>query len=284
MLIKGALCLQGGAMRSVFTDGVIDCLIDNNIDIENVFGISAASKDMMYYPMHQKRAAFECNLMTVKDPNTFNMANALLGKPVIDSNYFIQNIRNKFFPYDMDKIKNSKMNLFIGATNIETGEIEYFTKDDSDIDKTIEASCSLPVIQPIIEIRDNKYLDGGIAENIPFNTAIKRGFDKIVVVSTRERGFVDTNNMANIQETFYQMKYSSYPKLFNRLMNLANNYNKELEQMDELEKSGRIFVLRPSKDFGVERLERDTNKLEALYNDGYNTCQKNLEALLNYLK
>lgn len=284
MKFNEALCLQGGAMRSVFTDGVLDCLIDNNIDILNVFGISAASKDMVYYPLHQKLFAYKANVSAMSDPNVYNMSNVLLGKSVFDREYFVTNIRDKEFPYNISDIVNSDFNLYIGATNINTGKIEYFDKNFSPLDDAITASCSVPVLFPTVKINNNEYLDGGICENIPFQEAIRRGFKKIIVVTTREKGYRDKINKEDPKDFFFKMKYRNYPKLLSLLENLETNYNNEMDLLDKLEEEGKVFVIRPTSTNSFDRFEQNLEKLSNLYNDGYNTCQRNIEKLFNYLK
>ena len=284
MVFDCNLCLQGGAMRSVFTDGVLDCLIDNNILFKNIYGISASSKDMFYYAAMDKESAYKANILCATDPNTFNMSNALLGKPVINTKYYIEEIRNKKYPYNLDKINELGINLYIGCTNIDSISIEYFKAPCDNLDLKIEASCSLPVIQPIIEIDNKRYLDGGIVENIPLSEALKNN-KKIIVVTTREKGFKSIESQTSaIENQFIKMTYQDNQALVNKLLNRNNDYDMELKNLDELESKNQVFVIRPSVAPNISRLERDTNKLKELYQDGYNTMLKNLEKLFSYLK
>lgn len=284
MTFDSILCLQGGAMRSVFTDGVLDALLDNNIMFKTIYGVSASSKDMFYYASNQKGVAYKANLECAKDPNIFNMANALMGKPVIDSVYYFKEIRDKKYPYHIEKIKENGIDLYIGCTNIDTMEEVYFKANGPDLDKKIEASCSLPVIQPVINIDGANYLDGGIIENVPLSDALKQN-KKIIVVTTRERDYVPTQSSEEgLVNGFINMRYADRPLLRDKLLNRNSDYVKEFEQISSLEASYKLFVIRPSKPTNVDRLERDETKLKVLYQDGYNTCIKQLENLFNYLK
>jgi predicted patatin/cPLA2 family phospholipase len=283
MKFNAALCLQGGAMRSVFVDGVLDCLIDNNIDILNVFGISASSKDMIYYPTHQKLFAYKANINSINDEKMYNMSNLLLGKPVFNMEHY-KEFRDKNYPYKIEEIRDSDFNLYIGASNTRTCEIEYFDKYTSSLDDAILASCSIPVLFQEVNINEHYYLDGGLCENIPFMTAIKKGFDKVIVVATREKGYRDIKPKNDPKDLFVKLKFQNNPNLLSKILNVSSNYNSEMDLLDKLEDEGKIFVLRPNTTKDFDRFEKDNNKLSQLYNDGYNTCLRNLEHLLTYLK
>lgn len=284
MIFDSILVLQGGAMRSVFTDGVLDAFLQNNIMFKTIYGVSASSKDMFYYASGQEGVAYKANLECAKDPNTFNMSNALLGKPVIDSAYYFNEIRDKKYPYHIEKIIENNIDLYITCCDIDEMKAVYFKAPCDNLDKKIEASCSLPVIQPIVEIDSKHYLDGGIVENVPLSKALLDN-KKIIVVTTREDDYKAEENKTNgLENTFINLKYQDRPELVQKLLNRNSDYNKEMENLKNLEKDGRVFVLRPTSTKDFDRLERDENKLIALYLDGYNTALKQIEALFEYLK
>ena len=281
MEFKAALCLQGGAMRCVFTAGVLDAFIDNNIEFCDVYGISAATKDMQYYPTKQRGYAYKGDVEAALDNNVFNLANVMLGKPVINDDYYIKEIRDKKFPLDNELLQASKCKLHVGCTNIETCEIEYFEKDDPQFLESMKASCALPVLQPVVDIRGKKYLDGGCSEPVPYKSAMKDGFDKIVVVLTREKGFREDENDSKFN-LFYRMKYMNYPKFIELLDKQNKLFNESYDELDQLEKEGKIIVIRPSYKTDVDRLEKNIEKLQKLYQDGYNEGLKALNKFVNY--
>ena len=283
MLFNAALCLQGGAMRSVFLCGVLDAFMDNNIDFSDVYGISAGSKEMQYYPGHQRGVAMSANLAIAKDPKVFDMANLLMGNPVMDSYYYLEEIRNKKFPLDESALKESPIRLHIGTTNIRNCEIEYFTKDDPNFIDAMIASCAIPVLQPATNINGNEYLDGGCVEPIPYRQALKDGFNKIVVVQTREKGYRD-REIASKFGLFLHMKYRDNPNFVKLLENNDKLSNEFYDEIDKLEEEGKIIVIRPSYNVDVDRLERDIDKLNKLYQDGYNEGIKALNKFIDYFK
>lgn len=284
MIFDSILVLQGGAMRSVFTDGVLDAFLQNNIMFKTIYGVSASSKDMFYYASLEEGIAYKANLECAKDPNTFNMSNAIFGKPVIDSAYYFNEIRDKKYPYHIDKIIENNIDLYITCCDIDEMKAVYFKAPCENLDKKIEASCSLPVIQPIVEIDSKHYLDGGILENIPLSKALLDN-KKIIVVTTREDDFKAEENKTNgLENTFISLKYQDRPELVQKLLNRNSDYNKEMENLKNLEKEGKVFVIRPTSTKDFDRLEREEAKLKALYLDGYNNCLKQIEALFEYLK
>ena len=282
MKFKSALCLQGGAMRGVFTAGVLDAFIDNDIEFSDVYGISSGSKAMQYYPSKQRGYSYMSDIEASKCENMFNMGNLILGLPVIDMDYYIKEIRNKKFPLDYKSVLESYTKLHIGCTNINTGKIEYFPSNDPNFLEALVASCSLPVLQPIVKIRDNEYLDGGLSETIPFKTAFNEGFDKVVSVSTRHKGYRAIEN--HTFDFAYSMKYANYPNLLSLLKNMHTKENEYYTELEKLESEGKMIVIRPSYEVDVDRLERDQNKLKRLYEDGYNQGLIAIKQFIDYFK
>ena len=282
MKFDAALCLEGGAMRGVFSDGVLDAFIDNDICFSSVYGVSSGAKAMQYYPTRQRGYAYKGDLESSQTESMFNLANIMLGKPVIDFSYYINEIRNKKYPLDYASLTQSETNLYIGATNIETGLIEWFKKDDQSFLEALCASCSLPVLQPEVNIRGKLYLDGGCAEPIPYVSAQKDGHKKIVVIATREYGYRGEENHA--YDFAFDMKYSRYPNFLNLVKNMTKIENEYFTRLEELEACGEILVIRPSVKPDCDRLERDKEKLERLYLDGYNEGKKAILKFIDYFK
>lgn len=270
-------------MRSVFTDGVLDCLMDHDIYFSDIYGISAASKDMVYYALKKKNEAFKLNLLTARDENVINLGNIIFGQSAFNSEYFFNVLQKNNYPIDYNSLKDLDINLYFGTTNFNLGKIEYFTNKDSNIKDSILASCSIPVIQKPVIINNNEYIDGGVCENIPFQTAIKNGFNKIVCISTREKGYRKTKESASKENMFINMKYGNDLNKLKLLTSVSDRYNEEFSKLDSLTDENKIFTIYLSKPCNVEHFEKDINKLEELYKDGYNQMEKNLEKLYKYL-
>lgn len=170
----------------------------------------------------------------------------------------------------------------IVATNCKTGEPEYFEKNQcKDILKVIRASSSLPLVTPIVNLNGEPYLDGGISDSIPIKKAIEDGYTKNIVVLTRTKAY---RKEPIKHKRIIKFKYKKYPKLVNKIFNRYKEYNETLDYIEDLEKEGKIIIIRPSKDLKVDRLEKNVDKLEALYNLGYNDAKQAYEDIKTMLK
>ncbi len=270
-------------MRSVFTDGALDCLMDHDIYFSDVYSVSAASKDMVYYLLGKKKESLNLNLLCCKDENVINLGNVLFGKSAFNSEYFFNNLQKNNYPVNYDALKNSDINFYIGATNLNTHKIEYFTKENENLEKCILASCSIPVVQQPVNINNNLYVDGGVCENIPFSTALESSSNKVVCIATREKGYRKSAEAASKENFFINMKYRNEPETLKLLTSVTERYNEEMDNLDKLTEEGKLFTIYLSKPTDVDHFEKDEQKLRDLYNDGYNQMEKNIEQLLKYL-
>ena len=187
-MYKAALVLQGGAMRGVYTSGVLDVLIDNALELEAIYGISAGAKNSQYYISKQRGEAIKVDLFCMNNRKSISLRNLIFEDGVISADYYNNYIMKELAPLN-ENFNLSTQKYYIGATNCLTGEIHYFEKSNCDLRKAIVASCSMPLAQSMAIIDDVPYLDGGISEAIPLEKAILDGYDKIVVVLTREKGY-----------------------------------------------------------------------------------------------
>ena len=185
--------------------------------------------------------------------------------------------------FEFDVFRNSKVDFYVTITNVHTGKAEYIKVDDLEKGDNLEylrASGSMPLVSRIVKIGQNEYLDGGIADSIPVREADSMDYDKIVVVLTRPLGYRKTkSNML-----LYRLIYNKYPKLLSTLEERYNKYNDTLTYIDEKRKEDDIFVIQPTQDLKVKRLEKDVAKIEALYELGVSDAKNNLEGLETYLK
>ena len=191
-------------------------------------------------------------------------------------------VPNELLPFDYDAFAAYPGEVEAAVTNIHTGKAEYLTvprgKEMRDI---VVASCSLPVLFQPVKIGRRYYLDGGIADSIPYQHALKQGCDKLVVVLTRERGYVKkTERAVRLTDGLYHR----YPKIVEALDSRAERYNASMKELIELEKEGKVFVIAPETTFGVGRTETDAVKLRRLYDEGVRIAGEQTEALREYLK
>lgn len=281
-MYEAGIILEGGGMRGFFTAGVLDCLMDNDIYFKNIYGVSAGACHACSYASRQRGRAFEINTRYRGDKRYAGLYSLVTTGNYFGKEFQLNEIPNHLNMYDYEAFKNSGVNFYAVATNCDTGSAEYLKIDDmkKEIDK-IWASSSLPMISRIVEIDGKKYLDGGVSDSIPVSRAIKDGNKKVIVVLTRD---VNYRKKKNEMLPIMKIKYRKYPKLVEAIENRHRIYNKTLAYIRKLEKDGKIVVIRPEKQVEIGRLEKDTKKLKALYDEGYNTAKENINKLKAYLE
>lgn len=280
--MKTALVLEGGAMRGLYTSGVLDVFMDNHIDFDCTVGVSAGALIGSNYVSNQKGRTASININYCKDSNYIGLGAIRNSKGLVGFNYLFGEIGRKQQPFDEETFYNSNKRFVIGATNCNTGKTEYFEKNEKDIYKILQASSSMPLVSRIVRIKGQPYLDGAIDCNIPIDWALEQGFEKIVVVLTRDKDYRKqpvTNRVKKIYETVYKQ----YPNLVKAICERPEKYNKTYEEIKNLEQKGRIMVFQPQTAVKVSRLERDKEKLEKLYQQGISEAKQKLDELKEYL-
>lgn len=278
--MKTALVLQGGGVRGAYTSGVLDQMMIENITFDALYGVSAGAKNSQYFISHQIGEALKVDLFCISNKKAISFHNLIFEGGIISADYYNNYIMKEYAPLN-DEFYKSTTKFYVGATNIITGEMKYFEKSSSDVRKAVTASCSIPLVQKIAKIDNNLYLDGGIAEAVPISDALNN-YDKIVVVLTRPFGYREKENpKLNLA---FKLKYKKYPLLLDLLLTQTERFNKQMDEIDELEKEGKIVVIRPSKQFSMGILEKDEKKIIDLYEMGKQDLIDKLELVKNITK
>lgn len=275
------LILEGGGMRGLYTAGVLDFFIENNYEFKDVFGVSAGACHACSYLSKQKGRAFRINVDYIDDKRYGGVANWLKTGEFFNKDMHINIIPNELDLYDYEAFNKSKSNFYAVATNCVTGKAECLKITDMkrDID-AVWASSSLPLMAKAMKFRGGTYMDGGIADPIPIDKSIDMGNKKNVVVLTRQAGYRKTEDKAN---KLIKKKYKEYPHMVSSMEKRHIVYNDTLDFIEKGEKEGSIFVIRPSENPNIGRLEKNRKKLEHIYEMGYNNAKKANERLIAYL-
>lgn len=283
-MIKAALVLEGGALRGMYTSGVLDTFLKNNMEFECVTGVSAGALNAMSYISKQPGRSAKINLEYCDDPRYIGRKAFIKNKGIIGYDYLFGDISENKVPFDFKSFENTNQRFVIVTTNCEKAETEYLERSNcNDLFKAAQASSSMPLASAMVEINNNHYLDGAVTTSIPVKWALEQGYEKIVVVLTRDKTYrkpMITNKMKKL----YKLAYHKYPELIEKLNTMPERYNRLQEELLELEKEGRIFIIRPEKEVTVSRLEKDKTKLENLYKEGIVEAERKLESLKEYLK
>ena len=284
-LIPAALVLEGGATRGVFTSGVLDFLMEKDFYTTDVIGVSAGACNAIDYVSRQIGRTKKCMIHKEKE-NDFYLGLRKMGKEksVMDMDLIFDQYPKKLIPFDFDTYFKSEMNCEQVVTNCETGKAEYLDEREEKerLLKICRASSSMPLAAPIVRIDGTPYLDGGLADSVPIQRALEKGKEKIIVILTRNEGY--RKKKPSIGEArIYRAAYKKYPNLVRTILRRPYIYNKQMERIEQLEKQGEIFVLRP-KIRTIGRLEKDYDRLTSFYEHGYVQMKEEYERLLEYLK
>lgn len=283
-MIKAALVLEGGALRGMYTSGVLDTFLKNNMEFECVAGVSAGALNAMSYISKQPGRSAKINLEYCDDPRYIGRKAFIKNKGIIGYDYLFGDISENKVPFDYKSFENTNQRFIIVTTNCEKAETEYLEKSNcNDLFKAAQASSSMPLASAMVEINNNHYLDGAVTTSIPVKWALEQGYEKVVVVLTRDKTYRKPI-LSNKMKKLYKLAYHKYPKLIEKLNTMPERYNKLQDEIIDLEKEGKIFIIRPEKEVTVSRLEKDKEKLENLYKEGIAETEKNLDALKEYLE
>lgn len=275
--MKTAIVCEGGGMRGVFTAGVLQSFLEADFVADALIGVSAGASNGCSYVSKQKGRGRRTNIDYCGDKRYLSIGNFLRDGSIFGMDFVFGELPQKLDPFDFATFEASPCNFYAGATDVHTGQIHYFGKQDMDKDFTpIRASCSLPMLSNIVQFQGHEYLDGGIAEPIPVNKALQEGCDKIIVILTRERGYVKKPQSFR---TLYSRQYRKYPA-FVRAMDLRHVvYNQTLREIAQLEKQGIVSVIAPPAPLPVDRFGQDKQKMITSYTIGMDCGQKALQTL-----
>lgn len=261
------LVLEGGGMRGVFTSGVLDAFMKNERYFRYVVAVSAGACNGMSYISRQPRRARISNIDMLVKYDYLGVRRLVTHGCIYDPELLYERFPNEIVPFDYDTYFDNASTFEMVTTNCLTGRAEYLS-ELSDRRRAIDiahASSSLPYVCKMIYVDGVPMLDGGIVDSIPVARAMERGHRFNVVVCTRNRGYRSTGRDRKIPRFIYR----SYPRLRVALSRRIAAYNEQLALVERLEDEGRIVCIRPQRPMDVERMTKDANKLEALYEEGF---------------
>ena len=281
---KATLVLEGGATRGVFTSGVLDLLMEKEIYTSHVIGVSAGACNALSYVSRQPGRTRDYMIPKEKDLGYYyGIRDFVKEKSIMNMDMIFDRYPKEIYPFDFDTYFKSEIECQLVTTNCVTGKAEYMTerKDRERLMKICRASCSMPLLTPIVNVDGVPYLDGGLADSVPIRRAESMENEKIVVVLTKNAGYRKQTVSKGMQK-IYRRAYRSYPALIRTIFRRSFEYNKTMNYLDQLEKKGKVFVIRPQVK-PVSRLERNTETLHAFYEHGYKLMERKLDALMEYL-
>lgn len=265
------LVLEGGGMRGTFTSGVLDYMMDNDIEFNYGIGVSAGACNGVSYVSRQRGRAKFSNIDLLDKYRYIGINHLIRTGSIIDMDMLYNRFTEEILPFDYNSYFARPMRFEMVTTDCLTGKPCYMEEhaDKRRLIDIVKASASLPYVCPICRVDNHPMLDGGIVDSIPLKRAISQGYERNIVILTRNKGYRKKEKTFKLPAFIYH----KYPRLREALKQRSITYNRQLELVERLEAEGRIIVIRPQKPVQVDRMERNVQKLTALYNEGY-ACAK----------
>ncbi|MBN6189395.1 patatin family protein [Aneurinibacillus sp. BA2021] len=277
---RTGLVLEGGGMRGVYSGGVLDYFIEQNLYFPYVIGVSAGACHGSSYVAKQKGRNRKVTIDYINHPQYISYRNLFREKSLFGMNLIFDELPNRLVPFDFATFYASPQTFVVGTTDCVTGEPVYFSKDEADMLPVLRASSSLPFVSPVVTIDGKPLLDGGVSDPIPIRRAMADGNERNIIILTRNKGY---------EKKAFKMKwlagkvYRNYPGLVECLVRRHAVYNETLALIERLEREGRAFVIRPTRPIEVDRMEKDKEKLGRLYDQGYEDAARMGDALAKWL-
>ncbi|MBR3987959.1 MAG: patatin family protein [Clostridia bacterium] len=281
--MKKGLVLEGGAMRGMFSAGVMDVLMENGIEFDGLVGVSAGAVFGCNYKSKQIGRTIRYNMKYIKDPRYCSFRSLIKTGDMFGKDFCYNKIPNELDVFDNDTFKSNPLKFYVVATDINTGKAIYKPIDSAD-EKGLEymrASASMPLVSTIISIDGKELLDGGITDSVPLEFFINKGYEKNLAVLTQPKGYIkEKNSLIPIMK----LSLRKYPKLIDAMANRHILYNNQIEYAENAEKLGKAFIIRPKEKLPIGRLEKNPETLRKVYDLGRQEALDNLDKLKEYLK
>lgn len=281
--MKIGLVLEGGAMRGMFTAGILDVFMEEGIGVDGVIGVSAGAAFGVNYKSGQIGRAVRYNMRFCNDRRYCGFWSLLRTGNIFSPDFAYGEVPMKYDKFDFDAYRRNPMPFYLVATDVETGEPVYHEYDADSNDKFdwIRASASMPLVSQPVKIGGRKLLDGGISDAIPLRYFESIGYKRNIVILTQPDEY---EKKENALLWLIRLVYRKFPRLVKVLEERHLRYNETLRYLKERENAGDIFVLRPQKALPVSRVEKNPAKLRETYEIGREAARSRLNEIKAFLR
>lgn len=278
--MKG-LVLEGGTFRPIFSSGVMDALLSEDIMLPYCIGVSAGISDGVSYISKQKGRNLEIVQKYRNDKRYIGKRNYRKSRSLFGLDFVFGEIPNVLVPFDMQTFMRYEGRCIVGVTNAATGRAEYMDARDMDEQYSmLRATCAMPLFFPAIDVNGGKYYDGGISDPVPVSKALEDGCDKVLVVLTQPKGF--RKRLGKYDRIGARVLARKYPAMSEAILSRPDRYNEVVETCERLEREGRVMILRPN--YRLNSFESDVHKLEASYWHGYRMTREKINRIRKFLE
>ena len=279
--MKLGLVLEGGAMRGMYTAGVLDVLLDGQIEVQGVIGVSAGAVFGVNFLSRQRGRVIRYNKRCNGDKEYMGVRQLLKTGNLVSTDFAYGTVPRELDPFDDETFQACGVPFYAGVTSLDSGKIEYMqVKSVLEQMDVLRASASMPFLSRPVELHGKRYLDGGVADSIPFQKMLELGHDRLIVVLTRDRSYVK----APMPAAAVKLWYGRYRGFSQALLHRHEEYARSVRQLEVLEQLGAAFVFRPSEPITIGRMEKDPEKLQAVYELGIADGRRGRAALKEFLE
>ena len=276
------LVLEGGAMRGLFTAGVMDVMMEHGVEVDGVIGVSAGAAFGCNYKSHQPGRVIRYNLKYCRDWRYCSFRSLLLTGDLFGAAFCYRSLPGTLDPFDNETFDHSPSSFWVVCTDVETGMPVYRRCDRAgdECSDWIRASASMPLVSRVVELEGGKYLDGGIADSIPLRAFEKLGFERNIVILTQPEGFVKQPSRGM---GLMRWALRRYPKVVEKLADRHVRYNQDVAYAHSRERDGAALVICPEETLNIGRVEHDPTKMRAVYELGRKAGEQRLKDIVAFV-
>lgn len=277
------LILEGGAMRGLFTAGVLDVFMENGVAFDGAIGVSAGAVFGCNFKSHQIGRTLRYNLRFCREWRYCSLRSLLLTGDLYGAKFCYYTLPLELDKYDYDAYAADPMPFYVVCVDTETGEAVYQRCDRADgvYRDWFRASASMPLASRPVEIGGRTYLDGGVADSVPIRYFESIGYERNVVILTQPKGYVKKPSKGL---PVMKRLLKKYPNMVRALERRHVVYNETSAYVAQREDEGAALVIRPEKALDMSRTEHDPAKLQAAYDEGRRAGEKHLQSVREFLK
>lgn len=277
---KTALVLEGGAMRGMYSAAVLDVLMEEGIKVDAIYATSAGVLFGVNYISGQRGRAIRYNKRFSRDKRYMGIYSLVTSGNVINKDFAFYEVPFTLDVFDDEAYMNSDVKMVATVTNVHSGGVEYIeVKSVLKQMEVLRAASAMPFVSQMVELDGRLYLDGGLSDSIPLKKCQADGYERIIVVETRPKGYRKSKSSSLPAKLFY----SKYPNLVETINNRYSAYNDILQEIDDLDARGEIVLVQPSKELHLGRIESDPERLQEMYDLGIGDAKALLPRIKQFL-
>ncbi len=278
--VKTGLVLEGGAMRGIYTAGVLDELMKHEIRADGVIGVSAGAIHGCSYVSGQYQRSIRYYMKYMNDWRFMSLRSLILTGNLVGTDFCYREIPDELDIFDHEAFEHSGIPFYVTCTNLETGKAEYIHMESMRRMECLQASASMPLVSRIVEADGKKLLDGGVADSVPIRAFRAMGYKRNIVVLTRQAGYRKKPERAGIAGIVYR----DYPAFVKAIETRYIRYNRTMDLIDRLEQENEVLVIRPSSPPNIGRVEKKPEKVKEVYRMGRKDARAKMSEIREFLE